>query len=379
MPPQLTEAWSVAYLQIMITLIVFAFGIPTFVYQVIAPENIRHIINKYMKPYLKRIAGIVILITIFALCFVWFLHPCTTPIRPLNQLLGAIIITIVLVATPIFWLFVLVKFLREKVVKYLEKEIFESFKREGSKPHEELIDLITLGERSEAGYEKEIVLKAMSRLITRLQEREGYKGGGLEYVLRDFDKIVTGKDKPGNESDFQLSIGILEDIFNRLNSQNLSGVSDEIFVYDSLKKLGQSSVELNFSSQVILRIRTIASTNSDVLFEIGVSAFNSGNCFSALAALDKLETLSFNVSNQNHENAKNEKLDVKYQLFGLMAHFWTKGGSARRRVESFLEAFRDEFTDIDQLLGKAVDAHYNDARYDTADKLMEMRAELAGA
>ncbi|MCK5058604.1 MAG: hypothetical protein KAT34_18260 [Candidatus Aminicenantes bacterium] len=369
MPPQLTEAWGIAYLQILIVLLIFFFGIPSIVFQVTLPEEMRRIVNKYMKPYLRMIGEVALLITLFALYFVWGLHPCIIGVPIWKDWVGSIIITLSLIFLIVFWWIYLLKLSRTGIVNYLEVKIYKRFGEEGSKKHEELTDLITLGERSEAGHEKEIVLEAMSRLIIKLQKREGYKGGGLEYILRDFDEIVTSKDKPGNESDFQLSVGILEDIINRLSSQNFPGVSDEIFVYWSLKKIGKKAVELNLSKQVVLRVITIASSNPDVLFEIGYSAFNSGDYFSALAALSKLESLAL--------PGKQKKPKVNDQLFGLMAHFWKGGGSARRRVESFLETYGDQFPDIDQILGQAVDAHYKDARYDTADKLMEMRANLA--
>jgi hypothetical protein len=119
MTPQLTEAWSIAYLQILITLIVFAFGIPAFIYQIIVPENIRDIIKLYMKMMLGVIFSIVFLITSFALCIVWYLHRCSSPLHKWQQLVGAFFITFALIFTLLIWCGVLVKSLRKNVVNYL--------------------------------------------------------------------------------------------------------------------------------------------------------------------------------------------------------------------------------------------------------------------
>lgn len=384
MPPQLTEAWSIAYLQILVVLLIFALSIPSIIFQLTLPEEIRRIINRHMKRYfLVPFISVMAVILIFSLSFIWFLHPCTGDIPPLKHWAGSIIISLSLIFFMILWWRYLQKLSKEKIVAYLEKKLWKKFEKNGRLNDEMMMDMLTLGERSEAGHEKEIVLETMSRLINKTQDSARYSGSELEDMLRNVNKIVAGKDKPGNEKNFLTFVRILEGIAEKNSGRKNLRSSDELVVYWDLKELGKKSVELKFS-QVVKQIVGISPPIPDVLFEIGESAFNSGDYFSALAALSKLETMALNTAKKEQENTKNEEEDarkkhqnVQYQLFGLMAHFWGKGGSARRRVESFLQAYGNEFPDIDQILGQAVEAHYNDARYDTADKLVTMREEIA--
>jgi len=366
MPPTLTDAWSIGYLQALIMLLVFFFGIPVFVYQ-ITSENIRYIINRYMRAIIWTIIGIDISIILFTLCFVWFLHPCPPPFFPCEDLWASFLLTIALLIAPILGIGSLLKFLRKNVVTFLEKKIENRFEKDGSLVYDETIDLITLGERSEAGYEKMVVLNALDVLMEKIQNSARYNGSYLDLILKHFDKIVTGKDKPGNESDFLLTVDILEKIIGRLSARNFSIYGDGILVYRSLIEIGKKVAELRFA-KVTLMIVQIASSNSGALFEIGLSAFNTDDYFAATTALKELETLVL-------ENPEDEG-QFANDLLGLLAHFWTKKGSSRRCAEGFLESFENVFSPLEQYLDRAIEDHYSVYRFDTADKLMKMRDEI---
>jgi hypothetical protein len=367
MPPQLTEAWSIAYLQILTTLIIFALGIPAFVYQIMAPENIRTIIAKHLKSKLLKINVIVLFITVFALCFVWYLHPCSDSIEPLKEFAGTVIITIALIVTLIIWWRFSGKFLRQSVVDSIEKKLNKRIIEEDFGLIEEMNDLITLGERSEAGYEKEIVLKAISRLIKKIQDLVDYSGSNLEYILRDLKKIVGSKDKPGNESDFQLSIDILAAILQRLSIIKPLHQGDEILIYQVLKEIGNKSVELKFS-KVLLEIFNIVPSNSSTFFEIGKTAFKAGYYYEAQKALSKLESLALESTPIEPQAADD--------LSGLLAYFWKADGSAKRYAKTFFDMYGNQFSSLEQCLDQAVESHYMEARYETADKLITMKNEL---
>ena len=73
MPPQLSEAWATAYVQILITLVVFALGVPALAIQLVVQDDIREVFHRRM-----RITGWVIslaVILIAFIAFVWILHP----------------------------------------------------------------------------------------------------------------------------------------------------------------------------------------------------------------------------------------------------------------------------------------------------------------
>src|SRR5919205_2083792 len=73
MPPPLSEAWATAYVQILITLVVFALGVPALAIQLVVQDDIREVFHRRM-----RITGWVtsLVVTLLAfVAFVWILHP----------------------------------------------------------------------------------------------------------------------------------------------------------------------------------------------------------------------------------------------------------------------------------------------------------------
>lgn len=367
-PPILTEAWSVGYLQALIMLLVFALGVPAVIYQ-ITSENIRYIINRYMKTVLLAIIGIDISIIFFALCFVWFLHPTPPPSFSCQELWASYLITMALLIAPLIWFVVQLKFLREKVVAFLKNKIEKQFKKDGSLGYNETIDMITLGERSDAGFEKVVVLNALDDLMGKIQNSERYQGSYLDLILKHYDKIVTGIAKPGNESDFVLTVNILEKIIGRFSDTKFPSFGDEILVYRSLTEIGKKAAELRFA-KVTQMIVQIAASNSDALFKIGLYAFTTDDYYAATTALSTLKNLAL-----TQETSK-EKRQCANDLFGLLAHFWTGNKGAHRCAEEFLETFGNKFSPLEEYLDQAIEDHYSVSRFDTADKLMTMRDEI---
>jgi len=372
MTPELTEAWGAAYLQVLVVLLTFAFGIPSIILHVTLPEEIQHVFHRYMKRYLLFHLCMVMLLLIFSLSFIWCLHPVSTnpsDFPPSNNLLGTLFMTCALAIIPISLLINFRTFRRKAVVNYLGRRIYKKFCKYGPISDEELTDLITLGERSDAGYEKMVVLEELDKLMGKIQNSDLYSGNDLELILRNFDKIVTGIGKPGNNSDFIRAVDILEKIIGSLSARKFSSDCDKILIYWSLKEIGKKAAELRFS-RVILRIVQAAASNSGALFEIGLSAFNNDNYSAATAALCKLETLALKTTQDNGHCAND--------LFGLLAHFWTGNRSARRCAEESLNSLGNQFSPLEQYLYRAIEDHYSVSRFDTADKLMIMRNEIVG-
>lgn len=103
MPPPLSEAWATAYVQILITLVVFALGIPALAVQLIVQDDIREVFHRRMR-VTGWIASLAIIILTF-IAFVWILHPpfkkAKTPTNNQTEVGKDIVISIPLtVATP---------------------------------------------------------------------------------------------------------------------------------------------------------------------------------------------------------------------------------------------------------------------------------------
>ena len=74
MLPSLSEQWATAYVQILLTIIIFAIGVPALAMEIIAQEEVRHVAHNRM-----RITGWAIVMLFVSLlsfyAFVWYLHP----------------------------------------------------------------------------------------------------------------------------------------------------------------------------------------------------------------------------------------------------------------------------------------------------------------
>jgi len=146
MSPQFTEAWGTTYLQIIITLLIFAFGIPALSFQLIVPEEIRNILFRHIKINKRLIFTIVfilwsiVILFLFTLVFIWYLHPSPGSILPpWKHLTAGSLITIALIFTILCWLFSLWKFSRKRVINDLERNLWKEFSKSGTLSEEIII------------------------------------------------------------------------------------------------------------------------------------------------------------------------------------------------------------------------------------------------
>ncbi len=375
MLPQLTESWANSYLQISIILFMFSLSIPTIVFQLTQPEEIQRIVYRFMKWHLFSYSLLIFFLMVQSLLFIWFFHPVSTPtsgkIACVQDIWSASLITFFLLATTSVWLINLRKFTRDRVVNYLSKKIFKRFERDKAILCDEIDVLVTLGERSEAGYEKEIVLKAIDQLFMKILNSPLYSGGSLEYLLRKYHKIVCSKDKPGYESDFQFTVNTLEKLMEqmdvKISSEEVRIKSDIILVYWLLTAVGKRASELRLS-QVAKQIVSLISSDRKSLLEIGISAFKSGDFNTALHALNKLKYLI-----PKESTGENQELS---DYLGLLSYFWTGNKGTKRTASKFLNLIEREYSPILKYIERAIESHYQNVNYEITDKLMMMKEEI---
>lgn len=73
MLPSLSEAWATAYVQILITLVIFALGIPALAVQLVVQDDVREVFHRRMKVTAWKFTVAILLLAFMS--FVWFLHP----------------------------------------------------------------------------------------------------------------------------------------------------------------------------------------------------------------------------------------------------------------------------------------------------------------
>lgn len=386
--PPLTEAWASAYLQILIGLLVFALGIPAFIFQLIVREDIRHVTARRMKTSLYW-SSIVFLI-LAALAFVWFLHPKESdPDDSWKGRLAAALVTIVPIFVGVSSAYRLNYYRREKLIKTIKEDLLKKchrrewatrafehsnrlvrrgLRRFAGKPliDEELLrDLIHLGSHSKAGHEKELVLDALLEVAETVQQSGRYAGDDLKDLIQSLDEVVLCGGIAGNDKNFCTAADILEIILVNLkrNAQPSRSPDDANAVRITLVSLGIEAVKSTADPTVEKLLDLASSFNSEVVFKMGVAAFHAKRFSIAAKALHALEAAVERAGGLPRN-------DVTFRLFGLMAYFVVSGRSARKRAERFFPRLPLSSYDlVSDCLRQALDYFWRQADYETADHL----------
>jgi len=383
-----TEAWAAEYLGGVISLLVFALGIPTLILQFAVPEELRTVSSRRLK-WLRRISGVVSLIAASAaLLFVWYIHPCSLPLDVIvpdsytqYHVWPSVLVTVVVVVILVVWFFQTEEYRRDVVIRSLQKRCVRSIRSRGILAERFLSDLIYLGQQGNAGREKHQVLKAFDELAALLQDRPQYVGDGLADLVYGIETTMMGGEKTGELGNFLQAAGVLERIILRLQKPEFSAAPDTAIVLWTLERLGVASLDLGPERAALAILQVVASAAegqdearqfaSERLFGIGRSALTDGQHFLvAVAALSKLEALA--------ERRTPLRGEVAADLLGLLAHFWASGRTARRHAKSVLERMEELFDPslLDRIRA-AIEHQYRTAKFDTADKLGEMLEDLA--
>lgn len=365
----LTDNWNITYLQIIVTVFIFLFGLPALIFQILS-EDIRSV--AWDKSWLR--AGLFILLftlLIISLLFIWAFHQSDN----LNIAWGRSLLANGLVSIVLFGIFAASwygagKVSRKKIVSNLQKKLIRQYHKKQSLDKEKVDDLIYLGEQGMPGKEKELVLDTIANIMLQVQASEDYQGIELKRLIRGIPKILMAVGKPGSDLNFYQTSKKFKEIWNRLAQNDRLQSSDALLVTNALEQIGIAAAESKPESIVLAYLET-ASTIPSVLFAIGVIALQKHRFFIATAALNKLEALA-----EQSGDISGEKLDDLY-LLGLMAHFWQLGESAQQRIKQTLARLKGICRNsLRQTILHAAQNHYSMTNYVTADKLNSLAKDI---
>jgi hypothetical protein len=365
-PPQLTEAWGAAYLHIIIILLVFAYGIPFLLLQILVSEEIKRIIAHYRKEWF--IVLLAILTAFIAVIFIWFLHPCSNGLaQSWQHWASAILVTIIIGLTVFCWLRYVGLLSTVKVARFLGKKLQKSA-RKNKMTKEEISDLISLGEKATSGYEKNIVLQVLEKpILTAIMAKKNNLGDVLAQFLRDIHRILVNKEKPGNDDNYYTATEIIGNIISKFEGQSSPLNYYVTMAYLAFERLAAAAIEANYDT--IVQCIVQKTRDSRTLFQIGLSALNSRRFFMAVVALNKLEAIAL-------ENVV-ISADKSVYLLGMLAHFWNYDVTSKSRAKQFLNTYRNQFSPSLRRNVNIATEHFKMAPdYDTADKLVLMRSKI---
>ncbi|MCX6842031.1 MAG: hypothetical protein NTX53_07120 [candidate division WOR-3 bacterium] len=210
------------------------------------------------------------------------------------------------------------------------------------------------------------MLDSFSAIAVQVQSSKRYTGAELVEVIRGIEATLSSRDRPGSDPNLTAGCSILASIRQR----GASAVSDRDSVEAgrAIGRLGSFASTYLSDSTAFALLQSLGNDRS-ATFDLGLAALGTDRFFIALAALSQLESLE--------ERDRNLVAGKSYELLGLLAHFWAKGGSSRKRAEAFMDLSADSFEpSFGECVRAAQSYHYQVALYATSDRLEELLARV---
>ena len=376
--PTYTEPWATTYLQLLFQSFLFALGVPTAIYSLIIDEDIKRVAQTRVKA--KRFFWVTATLYVAVFILVWFIHPSNLPNPELTKALIAKSVFAAFTVTflPCGVLFMGIRlnreFKREKVVQRLAETLLNNLNAKQSIDTTALRDLSFLGEHGRPGDEKDIVLNVIDQIAITVQRKvkEGmvYKGYELESLIRHLPSMLDNTNRPGNDQNYLRAVEVLANIWRWLTQRKVS--SDALSTREALKLLALRSVELMVEDTSLAYLELATECDSHMVFDMGQAAIRTGKYRLASAALSKLEVIANNSADD--ANARRESCA---NLLGIAADLASGGPSGARRADTALRVNSELFQpSLQQALTDAIEYQYNAGRFDIADKIYTLLAEV---
>jgi hypothetical protein len=439
MLPSLSEAWATAYVQILITLVVFALGIPALAVQLVVQDDVRDVFHRRMKVTAWKTSVAILLMAFMS--FVWFLHPpfstdgaettsaaetaVTIPLRfvPLGppadarpgggavlaagepritnaqpaprkagSHLPALAASLMMTLVPIVIILLGIKqakFLRRPfLIKELESELN--------------VEKLTDNWRGRAGdlfFKKKRAARPLDEETLHdliYLGRHGKAGANKQMVLDALNRLARAVQDTDTYEGAELEelIHGLRDVV--INNEQVGNDADFNRVLEILNDIRQRLTHREYTSKYI-----DAWLTRTVLEELGVAAVRSKSGQTAerfiesaseygyseiifkmgLAALENQQFHTATLALDKLEALAEEKgyanIDDIHELIGLLAHFALGGPATRMRADSFLAEHKGEFMPtLDDCLIDAYKHHYARTYFNTADAIYKLREAI---
>jgi hypothetical protein len=380
----LDESWTLTYFQVAVSILIFGIGIPSLVIQFVIPEDLRRIVHDHWR-LIKWGFLLILLFMLFALAFIWVIHPCgsqplilLTPLGMvldklfariglnIGQWIAGVIITIDIAAVGAVW-YLFTIYRSDGILNLLEQKCLRQIRQTGAPDDKIIEDIKYLGEQRKTGRDKARVIGVLGALAEKVQAHSLYEGNGLEDIIAAIEFILR---KDPDYHSFGTGIRTLRCIVENLQAPRFISPGDMGLVLRALRRLGEITYTMDNIRPALLVLGTIrfvsngkngAFSDASLSFlEIGAIALNNKSFLVARGALSRLEAMMW----------PKQPLDAETSAayLGLLAHFWVLKDSARRHALSSLEGV-DFSPSREQCLIDAQEIHYKATRFETADNL----------
>ncbi len=371
--PQVTEAWGVAYLQVLVVLFVFSFGMPALAFQLAVPEDVRGAARHLTRSALLMSLVVAFVLVLLAAAFIWLLHPCTTALPRSGALLAGLTVSASFLIALVFWWTSSVRLFRAAGVRTLKKRVWKIFRNKGIVDEDGVDCLAALGSRSQPGYEKGLVLDALEELANGVQSDAAYTGAELGPLTRALSTVLVADDRsgPSKEGNYISAARTLIGVLSASSSQGLRSVSDRNSAAASLRRLATSAARAQLDSAALIALEG-ASDNPSLLSDIGIAALESERHLVSAAALAKLQAVAAVKTPISSDT-------VAPHILGFVARLWVTRPSTKRLADTFLKRNEDRFfPSLVSEIESAREYHYVNLNYAIAEALESLLAGLEG-
>ena len=370
------------------TFLVFLIGVPALVIQSMDAEVRRAVMKRSRAWRLVLRAGgpllIALLIIVAAISFLVLSDaaPAQTELAAQyrQEWVWSATLFVLTFWTAIASILVLYEFgIRDRVISGLVEPISKRLQKDGQVNEEALDVLVELGEQSQAGEDRQMVIEALGRLVRQTRTHTTYRGDSLEPLI-DGLKNVLVSDSPGNPKNFRTALVDLQEIVMTPPRSTELRTTDLFYALRALSELSRAAManvkqssEIEHmlivcagSLQLAAQLYPNATTEvSQVLFEMGIAAMAEGQTLAAMAALDKL----FGLIEANPPASGELVADT----LGLASHFWVDGETARQYVEEKLALTKSDLAGSWRKALEAAQEHCaKTMQFKTADNLGQM-------
>lgn len=292
---ELTEAWGAAYIESVVTLFVFALGLPALVYQIGIPPDLVTIIAR--NRWVRRTWLLVMAMPYVCIgaVLIWWFHPVNeTPVSSNDATTVAFLMSFILVWSICPWIYVGRVATRTRVTKKLLRqiEIGLFFQRKFDEPS--LVDLGHVAGWAEPGREKEQPIDALiqvSRSFYRDTPEGSVEGDELKSVLLQLERAVLSGAKLGNDENF-LKVGDhIEWLIRTLRKLNPRSESDLSISAMIIERLGCHVVN-NMAKPTALMFLQNLKLMPESLLQYALHALAKGDYALAIAAFRTLECMA---------------------------------------------------------------------------------------
>lgn len=273
---------------------------------------------------------------------------------------------------------------RDIVIRHLRQAAARPLNKDPQLDQRALVTLLELGEQSEPGEDKQLVLEALYEVADAVCRHNRYRGDSLEVLITQLVNLLASDSQPGNARNFYTAAQVLQSIVMTPECPEGQPSVDLVHTVHALEHLSRvaltrvgeiSEVESTLRNCIeslelaSTRERSITTDASEALFKIGVAALEKNQMLIAVNALDKLYTMV-----EANQPAKGE---LVVDTLALSAHFWGNDGTARTLVRDKLAQAQGLFAqDLSGALEFAKDHCRRTTLFQTADYIQKMMTNL---